>query len=277
MMKKKSTQDTPNRPLIEPVQDPASVTSIWIDASPPRMRPIPPSAMPEVKREASSMQVPRHPLNPDRLARVPIESVSEIAATIRNDSPHESIRKAYELLDIAASAQAFLDRSDKQSFEAGIDHHLTITEQKRKFEKNLPMFPSEVDSEGNRLNVPWETLIANLYPDGRVVKRDERETRLKKFVCAIEDIDENDLITKGERLGQLQRDGVAPELARTISVCFHAWYDAKVSGGRSDAGSKGGKKSKGGQGAVKSNSDGRLGSKVKPEDLAKHLPDEWRA
>jgi hypothetical protein len=227
-----------------------------------------PSAEPAVVASlAEKKKAPRHPLNPDRLAKIQIEAVSTIAATIRHDSPHESIRKAYELLDIAASAQAFLERNDQQSFEAGIDHHHTITEQKREFEKNRLAVSFEVDSEGNRLNVPWETLIKNLYPDGRKVKRDEREFRLKKFICAIEGIDDKDLIEKGGRLEQLQKVGVAPALARTISVCFHNWYEKAKRETKAVSGSKGGnaekkpRRSRAKQGRVRSQSDQRLKSR----------------
>lgn len=199
-------------------------------------------------------KTPRHPLNPDRLAKIPIEAVSTIAATIRHDSPHESIRKAYELLDIAASAQAFLERRDKQSFEEGIDYHLTITEQKREFEKNRIAVSFEVDSEGNRLNVPWETLVKSLYPDGRQVKLDERETRLKFFISELEGIE--DLQEKADRISQLQAEGVAPNLANVVRVCFHDWWEARVSRERAGAA-----KSKGKQGRVKSQNDRRLNSR----------------
>lgn len=200
-------------------------------------------------------KTPRHPLNPDRLAKIPIEAVSTIAATIRNDSPHESIRKAYELLDVAASAQAFLERSDKQSFEEGIDYHLAITEQKREFEKNRLAVSFEVDSEGNRLNVPFETLAKSLKT-GKTME--DRVSRLKLFIGFLEGND--DPIKKADRVDQLEREGVPPNLANAIVLGFSAWWKASVSGDRSEAGSKGGK-SKGKQGRVRSQSDQRLKSR----------------
>jgi len=220
-------------------------------------------------------KTPRHPLNPDRLAKIPIEAVSTIAATIRNDSPHESIRKAYELLDVAASAQAFLERSDKQSFEEGIDYHLAITEQKREFEKNRLAVSFEVDSEGNRLNVPFETLAKSLKT-GKTME--DRVSRLKLFIGFLEGND--DPIKKAERVHQLEREGVPPNLANAIVLGFSAWWKESVSGDRSDAGTKGGntpkkRKPKGKQGQVKSKEDKRIGSKTSLQDAwANLLPDD---
>jgi hypothetical protein len=215
---------------------------------------------------------PRHPLNPDRLAKIPIEAVSTIAAKIRSDSPHESIRKAYELLDIAASAQAFLERNDQQSFEAGIDHHHTITEQKREFEKNRLAVSFNVDSEGNRQNVPFETLVKSLKT-GKTLE--DRVSRLKLFIGSLEGIE--DPIKKADRVDHLMREGVPPNLANAIVLCFHAWWKASVSGDRSDAGTKGGntpkkRKPKSKQGQVKSKEDKRIGSKTSLEDAYANLP-----
>jgi hypothetical protein len=208
-------------------------------------------------REAASVKAPRHPLNPDRLAKIQIEAVSSIAATIGNDCPHESVKRAYELLDIAASAQAFLERSDKQSFEAGIDYHKSITAKKREFAKNLPSISYEIDSEGNRQNVTLEALIDSLYPDGREVKKCERETRLKQFIGDLEGI--HDLTKKAERFAQLTQEGFPPNLVETIRVCFTDWWEKRVSLDRAKAGKAG--STKGQQRRVKSKSDARRGSR----------------
>jgi hypothetical protein len=241
-------------------------------------------------RESSSAKPPRHPVNPDRLAKIQIEEVSAIAATILADSPHESVRRAYELLDIAASAQAFLERSDNQSFEAGIDYHKSITAQKSKFERNLPSVICEIDEDGThdkvvsvtivkesngdshfivdpisveRKNVSLDDILASLYPDGREVKKSERESRLKLFIGDLEGI--HDLTKKAERFDQLKREGFPPNLVETIRVCFPDWWEKRVSLERAEAGKKGG------QGQVLSEDDKRLGGKRSVEDLAAEI------
>jgi len=214
-------------------------------------------------RKAASVKPPRHPVNPDRLAKIQIEEVSAIAATIGNDCPHESVRRAYELLDIAASAQAFLERSDKQSFEAGIDYHKSITAKKSEFEENLPSISYEIDSEGKRQNVTLEALVDSLYPDGREVKKSERETRLKQFIADLEGI--HDLTKKAERFARLTQEGFPPNLVETIRVCFTDWGEKRVSLERALAGKKGG------QGQVLSEDDKRLGGKRSIEDLAAEI------
>jgi hypothetical protein len=214
-------------------------------------------------RKAAPAKSPRHPVNPDKLAKIQIEAVSTIAATFGNDCPHESVRRAYELLDIAASAQAFLERSDKQSFEAGIDYHKSITAKKSEFEKNLPYISYEIDSEGKRQNVTLKALVDSLYPDGRVVKKIERETRLKQFIADLEGL--HDLTQKAERFAQLTQEGFPPNLVETIRVCFPSWWEERVSLERAEAGKTGG------QGQVLSEDDKRLGGKRSIEDLAAEI------
>mgnify|MGYP006269213649 CR=1 FL=1 len=269
-MKKKASQESPaTQPLAVDKKGGAGLTE-------------------KKQRNSAPAQAPRHPLNPDRLAKIPIESVSAIAATIRDESPHESVMKAYELLDIAASAQVFLEWSDKQSFEAGIDYHKSITAQKSKFERNLPSATCEIDedvsldkvvsvlkgSNGDpyfivdpisvaRKNLPLDDVLACLYPDGREVKKSERESRLKLFIGDLEGI--HDLTKKAERFEQLKREGVPPNLVETIRVCFPDWWEKRKRLERVNAA----KKRK--QGRVLSEDDKRLGGKRSIEDLAAEI------
>lgn len=195
------------------------------------------------------------------LAATPIEAVASIAATLTRQGiePADSVRQAYELLEIAAAGQLSLKASGAWSI--GI---ASVENGKRAFqarmEAQLPNDVSKKDTEGERLRgedgkwlpVPFDEAMAALMPR---LKKGERMPRFKNWIKSAEGLS---MIEAGERMAELQREGIPGQVFQSARVTFQTWWESHKRGVKAAAGSMA---RKGTQGRVKSKTDKRKGER----------------
>lgn len=204
------------------------------------------------------------------IAMIPIETVASIAARIaRQDiSPADSVRQAFEILEIAAAGSLSLKTSS--SWNAGID---SLEKGKAAFHAminaQLPEDISMKDEAGGRargddgkwLPVDFDNALAALMPR---LKKAERMPRFKTWLKSVEGLP---MIEAGERMTQFQRDGIPSQVFQSARVCLAGWWETRKREIRSEAGQKGR------QGRVKSKTDNRKRARPQFEKMADILRD----
>jgi hypothetical protein len=204
------------------------------------------------------------------LAKIPIEAVASIAATLagRDHAPADAVHQAYELLEIAAAGQLSLKASG--AWSVGI---ASVENGKAAFQARiaaqLPDDVSKKDAEGNRLrgddgkplSVPFVEAIAALMPR---LKSVDRMPRFKTWLKSVEGLS---MIEAGERMTQFQRDGIPSQVFQSARVCLAGWWENHKREIRSEAGQKGR------HGRVKSKTDKRKSARPQWEKMADILRD----
>ena len=207
------------------------------------------------------------------IAKIPIETVAGIAAKLaRQDiAPADSVRQAFEILEIAAAGNLSLQVSS--SWSVGID---ALEKGKAAFqamiEAQLPEDISMKDEAGWRvrgddgkwLPVDFDKAIAALMPR---LKKGERMPRFKGWLKAIEGLP---MIEAGERMAHFQRAGIPGQVFQSARVTFQTWWESHKRGLKAAAGSMA---RKGTQGRVKSKDDKRKGARPPIEKMREIFKD----
>jgi hypothetical protein len=185
------------------------------------------------------------------LADVPVTDVARIAATLVKEGKtmQEATKQAYELLEIAFHCRRSL--KDNKNHEAGIED---FDQELARFEDLKAMFAAIRDYEyrlgenGERLPVSFDEGLAVLIPHPGVKRHevtDERMTRFKAFLTDISRAadpssdEQKRMIEVGERIEQMRRDGIPPDVFERARGDFAYWWKARISEARSVAGKKG--------------------------------------
>ena len=226
------------------------------------------------------------------LAAVPIQEVAKIAATLMRDgktAPGEATTRkrvdeenplvaatadAFELLEIAYYGN--LGLVDKDSYEAGLNEFVEgkwIDEEFLEGIASLPKWEWKYDEHGKKLPVPFDKGIAVLIPRPGVKARltaDERMTRFKAFVADVyRDVrpeqDEQELMIEvGERVAEMRRDGIPPQLFERARIQFDDWWGRRKREQSSLAGKAGAAAKEGNPEAAKSRSKPKRKRKARP-------------
>jgi hypothetical protein len=225
----------------------------------------------KVSAEVEFVQ-PKHTTCRDELASIPIECVASIAASMTAISTHEAIRRAYELLDIAAYVQGHL--KDRMDHEEAIALHLSAVTNAplRDLGKDMPPDISKIGKYEKCKMLPFKEILSSFWATGAsgaggIDKATAKEVRIRRW---LQDKFNYDVATAIDELEKLKENGVPVELYRDMRFHIRFWWAERVRmdnqehgsyGGRASAEKRKEKKSKNLRGRVTSNQDKRLGSK----------------
>lgn len=217
------------------------------------------------------VQSSRHTIHREELARIPIECVASIAASMNPVSPHEAIKRAYELLDIAAHVQEQL--KDRKNHEEAIAEHLwTVTNVPlQNLGKEMPPDISKIGKHENSQMLPLKEILDSFWTTGAsgeagIKKASEKEVRIRRW---LQDKFNYDVATAIDEVEKFKINGVPKDLYLNMRFHIRGWWIERFRLDNGERGANGGKASsakkqqqeKSQRGSVKSNEDRRLGSK----------------
>lgn len=123
----------------------------------------------------------------DELASIPIECVASIAASMISISTHEAIKRAYELLDIAAFVQSHL--KDRMDHEEAIASHLwAVTHAPLKdLDKDTPPDISKIGKYEKCQTLPLKEILDSFWVAGAsggagIKRAAEKEMRIRRWL-----------------------------------------------------------------------------------------------
>jgi len=205
------------------------------------------------------------------MAMVPIGTVAMVAATLAKSdlSAQECVKKAYEILEIAALGNAYLAGKAGVDFpkESGVNkflHHI--------FHKWDDIDPNAdepwqyirgLDQDGEPLPLPFDEATKKIIP--KAGKNSNRLPLFRKWLMAKYKLTLGDA---GDKIAEWRETGLPFDIFSTAFYSYPKWRVFATKEERKKAAAKS-RKNKGKQGRVKSNKDKRLGARPPVEEMKK--------
>ena len=238
-------------------------------AQKPKKRPAPkPKTKPSNKtsdagRPVDGFALTRHTTCRDELASIPIDRVASIAASMTSLSSHEAVRRAYELLDIAAYVNSRL--KDGMDHEEAIASHLNAVMQPplKDLGDNMPPDISKIGKYEKCHTLPLKEILDSFWVAGAsgelgIKSAAEKEMRIRRW---LQDKFNYDVATAIDEVKKFKINGVPKELYLNMRFHIRWWWRERVRLDNAESGANGGKATASKRGRVTSDKDERLGSK----------------
>ena len=202
------------------------------------------------------------------LAEVRIEEVAKIAAMLLRESGEAAVKggdekdrlvaatgKAFALLEIAYYGKRGL--TDKGSYAAGLAELAELEESAAAREEfleiiaSLPKWGPEYGADGRPLAEPFDKGLKELIPLPGVSASKATDTRMVRFKAYLaklyrdarpEQDEQERMIEVGERIEQMQREGIPAGVFFTALRLYSDWWDAHQREQQSVKGKRGQKK-----------------------------------
>ena len=229
----------------------------------PKPKPKPSNKTSDAGRPEDEFVLTRHTTCRDELASIPIDCVASIAASMTSLTSHEAVRRAYELLDIAAFVKGKL--KDRMDHEEAIASHLwAITHAPLKdLGKDMPPDISKIGKNEQSQTLPLKEILDSFWVAGAsgeagIKKAADKEMRIRRW---LQDRFKCDVATAIDEIKKYKINGVPKELYLDMRFHIRGWWRDRVSLDNVERGGNGGKATASKRGSVTSDKDKRLGAR----------------
>jgi hypothetical protein len=242
----------------------------------PTPKPKPSNKTSDAGRPEDEFLLTRHTTCRDELASIPIDCVASIAASMTSLTSHEAVRRAYELLDIAAFVKGRL--KDRMDHEEAIASHLwAVTHAPLKdLDKDMPLDISKIGKYEKCQTLPLKEILDSFWVAGAsgdvgIKTAADKEMRIRRW---LQDRFKYDVATAIDEVKKYKINGVPKELYLDMRFNIRWWWRERVRLDNVDRGADGGKATASKRGSVTSNKDKRLGSKTCLMEAMNNLPSD---